>query len=123
MENDIEIEMSPLTNTTEEENMQTKANLQDEVLPRKEIHVTILKSTARAKLQRLSLNVVRVIRKSLTPPVIASLAGFGIGFIPPLQKLFFGKNDPPLGVIASGLTVLGDAMVPSMMLILGMDFT
>ena len=62
--------------------------------------------------------VIPVIRKACTPPVIASLLGITICFIPPLQTLVFSES-APLGVIKSSLEVLGAGMVPAMMLTLG----
>ena len=41
---------------------------------------------------------------SLQPPVVASLAGILVGFIPPLQKAFFSE-DAPLGVVTSSMKV------------------
>lgn len=58
------------------------------------------------------------IRHILQPPTIASLLAIIIGSVPLLKALFFGY-DAPLAFITDSLEILGGAMVPSVMLILG----
>jgi len=54
----------------------------------------------------------------LQPPTIASLLAIIIGTVPQLKALFFGY-DAPFSFITDSLEILGGAMVPSVMLILG----
>ncbi|XP_057447797.1 protein PIN-LIKES 2-like [Lotus japonicus] len=54
----------------------------------------------------------------LQPPTIASLLAIIIGTVPMLKALFFGY-DAPLSFITDSLEIVGGAMVPSVMLILG----
>lgn len=54
----------------------------------------------------------------LQPPTIASLLAIIIGTVPQLKALFFGY-DAPLSFITDSLEIVGGAMVPSVMLILG----
>ena len=49
---------------------------------------------------------VPVLRKAATPPVIASLLGIAVCFIPPLQRAVFDEN-APLRVLKSALEILG----------------
>ncbi|KAJ1389336.1 Membrane transport protein [Sesbania bispinosa] len=58
------------------------------------------------------------IQHILQPPTIASLLAIIIGSVPQLKALFFGY-DAPLSFITDSLEILGGAMVPSVMLILG----
>lgn len=58
------------------------------------------------------------IRHILPPPTIASLLAIVVGMVPQIKALFFG-DDAPLSVISDSLEILADAMVPSVMLILG----
>ncbi|OIW17334.1 hypothetical protein TanjilG_22446 [Lupinus angustifolius] len=58
------------------------------------------------------------IQHILQPPTIASLLAIIIGMVPQLKSVFFGL-DAPLSFIKDSLEILGGAMVPSVMLILG----
>ncbi|KAL2347640.1 hypothetical protein Fmac_001640 [Flemingia macrophylla] len=58
------------------------------------------------------------IQHILQPPTIASLLAIIIGTVPQLKAFFFG-SDAPLSFITDSLEILGGAMVPSVMLILG----
>ncbi|XP_038693922.1 protein PIN-LIKES 2 [Tripterygium wilfordii] len=58
------------------------------------------------------------IRHILQPPTIASLLAIIIGMVPRAKAFFFGY-DAPLSFITDSLEILGGAMVPSVMLILG----
>lgn len=58
------------------------------------------------------------VRHILQPPTIASLLAIVIGMVPQIKAFFFG-NDAPLSVITDSLKILADAMVPSVMLVLG----
>ncbi|XP_041015240.1 protein PIN-LIKES 2-like [Juglans microcarpa x Juglans regia] len=58
------------------------------------------------------------IRHILQPPMIASLLAIIIGTVPQLKAFFFGY-DAPLSFVTDSLEILGGAMVPSVLLILG----
>ncbi|KAF5442330.1 hypothetical protein F2P56_035000 [Juglans regia] len=58
------------------------------------------------------------IRHILQPPIIASLLAIIIGTVPQLKAFFFGY-DAPLSFVTDSLEILGGAMVPSVLLILG----
>ncbi|KAJ0094731.1 hypothetical protein Patl1_15250 [Pistacia atlantica] len=58
------------------------------------------------------------IQHILQPPTIASFLAIIIGTVPRLKVFFFGY-DAPLSFITDTLEILGGAMVPSVMLILG----
>ncbi|CAL0314938.1 unnamed protein product [Lupinus luteus] len=58
------------------------------------------------------------IQHILQPPTIASLLAIIIGMVPQLKAVFFGV-EAPLSFITDSLQILGGAMVPSVMLILG----
>ncbi|KVH96227.1 hypothetical protein Ccrd_001691 [Cynara cardunculus var. scolymus] len=58
------------------------------------------------------------IKNIIQPPTIASLLAIIIGSIPQAKAFVFGQ-DAPLGFITDSLAILGGAMVPSVMLILG----
>lgn len=58
------------------------------------------------------------IRHILQPPTIASLLAIIIGTVPQLKAFLFGY-DAPLSFVTDSLEILGGAMVPSVMLILG----
>lgn len=58
------------------------------------------------------------IQHILQPPTIASLLAIIIGSVPQLRAFVFGK-DAPLSFFKDSLEILGGAMVPSVMLILG----
>lgn len=54
----------------------------------------------------------------LQPPTIATLLAFFVGMIPPIKSFVYGE-DAPLSFITDSLEILAQAMVPSVMLILG----
>ncbi|CAN0913788.1 Protein PIN-LIKES 2 [Linum grandiflorum] len=54
----------------------------------------------------------------LQPPTIASLLALVIGVIQPLKGVVYGA-DAPLGFITDSLTLMAEAAVPSVMLVLG----
>ncbi|KAF5450997.1 hypothetical protein F2P56_031302 [Juglans regia] len=58
------------------------------------------------------------IRHILQPPMIASLLAIIIGTVPQLKAFFFGY-DAPLSFVTDSLEILGGAMVPPVMLMLG----
>ncbi|KAK9064585.1 hypothetical protein SSX86_015967 [Deinandra increscens subsp. villosa] len=58
------------------------------------------------------------IRNIFQPPTIASLLAIIIGSIPQAKSFVFG-HDAPLTFITDSLQILGGAMVPSVMLVLG----
>nr|CAD1844682.1 unnamed protein product [Ananas comosus var. bracteatus] len=58
----------------------------------------------------------------LTPPMIAAIFGFFVGTIPQLKFLIIG-DDAPLRVLQSSITLLGDATLPCVTLLLGANLT
>ncbi|CAK9155068.1 unnamed protein product [Ilex paraguariensis] len=54
----------------------------------------------------------------LQPPIIASLLAIIVGMVPQIKAFVFGY-DAPLSFVTDSLEILGGAMVPSVMLILG----
>ncbi|CAA2982716.1 uncharacterized transporter YBR287W-like [Olea europaea subsp. europaea] len=54
----------------------------------------------------------------LRPPTIATIIGVTIGVVTPIHRIMVGDN-APLRVIANSLSLLGDAAIPSMTLIMG----
>ncbi|KAF3973248.1 hypothetical protein CMV_003310 [Castanea mollissima] len=58
------------------------------------------------------------IQHILQPPTIASLLAIIIGMVPQIKAFFFGY-DAPLSFVTDSLEILGGAMVPSVMLVLG----
>lgn len=58
------------------------------------------------------------IQNIFQPPILASLLAIIIGSIPQVKSFVFG-HDAPLGFITDSLEILGGAMVPSVMLVLG----
>lgn len=58
------------------------------------------------------------IRHILQPPTITSLLAIIIGMVPQAKSFIFG-SEAPLSFITDGLEILGGAMVPSVMLMLG----
>ncbi|OMO88102.1 Auxin efflux carrier [Corchorus olitorius] len=58
------------------------------------------------------------IQHILQPPTLASLLAIIVGMVPQLKSFVFG-NDAPLSFLTDSLEILGGAMVPSVMLILG----
>ncbi|ESQ28091.1 hypothetical protein EUTSA_v10018516mg [Eutrema salsugineum] len=58
------------------------------------------------------------VKHILQPPTIASLLAIVVGSVPQLKKIVFGY-DAPLSFITDSLDIMGSAMVPSVMLVLG----
>lgn len=58
------------------------------------------------------------IRYLVQPPIIASLLAILVGIFPDTNALLFG-DDAPLGWFTDSLTILGAALVPCVMLVLG----
>ncbi|MED6131606.1 hypothetical protein PIB30_011206 [Stylosanthes scabra] len=54
----------------------------------------------------------------LTPAIIAVIVGLMIGAIPQLRKLFVGEN-APLRVVQDSTSMLGDACIPAVTLLVG----
>ncbi|CAI9758086.1 unnamed protein product [Fraxinus pennsylvanica] len=54
----------------------------------------------------------------LRPPTIATIVGLTIGFVTPIHHFMVGDN-APLRVIANSVSLLGEAAIPSMTLIMG----
>lgn len=58
------------------------------------------------------------VHRVLQPPMIATLLAFAIGMTPPLKSFVYGQN-APLSFLTDSLEIMAQAMVPSVMLILG----
>lgn len=58
------------------------------------------------------------VRHVLQPPMFAILLAFIVGMVPPIKSVVYGK-EAPLEFLTDSLNILAQAMVPSVMLILG----
>ncbi|KAH7866910.1 hypothetical protein Vadar_026579 [Vaccinium darrowii] len=58
------------------------------------------------------------VKQILQPPIIASILAMVIGCVPFLRRLVF-TSDAPLYFLTDSCTILGDAMIPSILLALG----
>lgn len=58
------------------------------------------------------------VRHVLQPPTFATLLAFIVGMVPPIKSVVYG-NEAPLSFLTDSLEILAQAMVPSVMLILG----
>lgn len=58
------------------------------------------------------------LKQILQPPIIASILAMGIGAVPFLKKLIF-TNDAPLFFFTDSCIILGEAMIPCILLALG----
>nr|GMC95005.1 protein PIN-LIKES 2-like [Ipomoea batatas] len=58
------------------------------------------------------------IQHVLQPPTLATLLAFIVGMVPSLKSIVYG-DDAPLSFITDSLDIMAQAMVPSVMLILG----
>ncbi|CAH9119130.1 unnamed protein product [Cuscuta epithymum] len=58
------------------------------------------------------------IQRVLQPPMFATLFSFVVGMTPPLKSFVYG-DDAPLSFLTDSLEIMAQAMVPSVMLILG----
>ncbi|CAJ1976521.1 unnamed protein product [Sphenostylis stenocarpa] len=54
----------------------------------------------------------------LAPPTFGSILGLIIGVVPPFQKMFVGDN-APFRVVEDSASMLGDACIPAMTLLVG----
>ncbi|XP_057736290.1 protein PIN-LIKES 3-like [Arachis stenosperma] len=73
---------------------------------------TKLMETLKKLVVKLNLNIL------LTPATIAVIVGSVIGVIPQLRKLFIGEN-APLRVVQDSTSMLGDACIPAITLLVG----
>ncbi|KAH6797026.1 Auxin efflux carrier family protein [Perilla frutescens var. hirtella] len=82
-----------------------------------------LKMMQRGGVWKQMLGVSRQILDELkAPPVVAAIIGFVFGAVSWLRNLIIGDN-APLGVISDSLTIIGDATIPCINLILGGNLT
>lgn len=79
-----------------------------------------LQVTKQAKVRKLLKKSAEKInlKALLTPATIGSIIGLIIGAIPQLQKILVGEN-APLHVIEDSISMLGDAAIPAMTLLVG----
>ncbi|KAB1225049.1 putative transporter C5D6.04 [Morella rubra] len=57
-------------------------------------------------------------KKLFAPSTIAAIVGFIVGIVSPFRKIFIG-DDAPLRAVYSSVSLLGDAAIPCMTLIIG----
>lgn len=57
-------------------------------------------------------------RQLLSPPIVAAFAGIVIGLVPPLRALFVAEA-APLGILIETADLLGQAVIPCALLLLG----
>ncbi|KAM0946810.1 putative membrane transport protein [Dioscorea sansibarensis] len=73
-------------------------------------------------MEKLKPTLHRIVEELMTPPIVAVIAGFIVGVIPWIKSLLFGLN-PPLRVLQDSLKLLGDGLLPCIILILGGNLT
>ncbi|KAK4266189.1 hypothetical protein QN277_027149 [Acacia crassicarpa] len=80
----------------------------------------VAKVTKREKVMKLlkKLEKKMNLKALLAPPTIGSIIGLIIGVIPPFRKALVGEN-APLHVIEDSISMLGDAAIPAMTLLVG----
>ncbi|XP_014513069.1 protein PIN-LIKES 3 [Vigna radiata var. radiata] len=66
----------------------------------------------RTLVKRLNLKIL------LAPPTLGSIVGLIIGVVPPFKKMFVG-DDAPFRVVEDSASMLGDACIPAMTLLVG----
>ncbi|XP_047180068.1 protein PIN-LIKES 3-like [Vigna umbellata] len=66
----------------------------------------------RTLVKRLNLKIL------LAPPTLGSFVGLIIGVVPPFKKMFVG-DDAPFRVVEDSASMLGDACIPAMTLLVG----
>ncbi|KAK7278502.1 hypothetical protein RJT34_23532 [Clitoria ternatea] len=72
----------------------------------------IMKQYLKVLVEKLNLKVL------LEPVTIGSILGMIIGIVPPFKKMFVGDN-APLRVVEDSASMLGDASIPAVTLLLG----
>lgn len=86
------------------------------------------KSSVRCLMEPRAIRKIRAVAERtpfkllIQPPIIASLLAIGVGIIPKTRELFFG-DDALFSVVTDSLTILGAALVPCVMLVLGGTFS
>ena len=58
----------------------------------------------------------------ISPPLVSSFIGLMVGAIPWLNKLFFG-NDAPFGIVVSTMEMIGKAIFPLALMLLGSNLS
>ncbi|KAL5139176.1 Protein PIN-LIKES 3 [Glycine soja] len=104
---------------TDLESHSTVPVVASEVLSETNDHVTTLpggrakvSKRIRTLVDKLNLKVI------LSPATIGSILGLIIGVVPPFRKMFVGDN-APLSVVEDSASMLGEASIPAMTLLLG----
>jgi len=78
-------------------------------------------------LVRFASAAAEATRAAASPPAVASLLGLLVGSLPVLRALFFDSSKeteartPPLALLASVCEILGGAMIPCLIIILGAE--
>ncbi|KAL9241493.1 hypothetical protein vseg_015602 [Gypsophila vaccaria] len=101
---------------------EVSVNYTEPLLPRTENSATTSENQI-TLITRIKQWVCRVSKKMnlkalLAPSTIAVTVGFFIGMIPPIRNLLIG-SDAPLHVIQNSASMIGDAAIPGLTLILG----
>jgi len=65
----------------------------------------------------------KAVAQSMSPPVIAVIAGVLFGIFPPSKALLWPVETAPLGSIVKGMVRLGGAALPISMLLLGISIS
>ncbi|XP_039137847.1 protein PIN-LIKES 7-like isoform X1 [Dioscorea cayenensis subsp. rotundata] len=73
-------------------------------------------------MEKLKPTLHRIVEELMTPPIVAVIVGFIVGVIPWIKSLIFGLN-APLRVLQDSLKLLGDGLLPCIILILGGNLT
>lgn len=94
----------------------TSANCTEPQLPSVIPPIVPLSSRVKQGLKKFSKKMN--LKAVLAPSTIGAIVGFVIGLIHPLKKLLIG-NDAPLHVLGDSASMLGQAAVPCVILILG----
>lgn len=111
---DIEEENLPLKSPTEDKTPEQVPLLTEEAIPTYSNAPTEgkIKSFLRYVYEKLKLKQI------IQPPIIASILAMGIGSIPFLKRLIF-TTDAPLYFFTDSCMILGEAMIPCILLALG----
>lgn len=111
----------PVKSADENDNSieEASVNYTEPLLPHTEYSATTSITTASRIKQWVSRVTEKINLKALlAPSTIGVMVGFFIGLIPPIRKLLIG-GDAPLHVIETSTSMIGDAAIPALTLILG----
>lgn len=66
----------------------------------------------------LFIKLLKLVKQSLQPPIVASILAMVLGTVPFLKRLIF-TSDAPLFFLTDSCSILGQAMIPCILLALG----